>query len=48
VRFTLDWTRELVEQRGWLYEVWTEPDDLSLRNLRFLGSPDHSVGRSLR
>ncbi len=36
VRFTLDWTRELVEQRGWLYEVWTEPDDLSLRNLRFL------------
>ena len=36
VRSTLDWTRELLEQRGWLYEVWTEPDDLSLRNLRFL------------
>lgn len=36
VRFTLDWTRELVEDRGWLYEVWTEPDDLSLRNLCFL------------
>ena len=36
VRFTLDWTRELVEDRGWIYEVWTEPDDFSLRNLRFL------------
>jgi hypothetical protein len=36
VRFTLDWTRELVEELGWRYEVWTEPDGLELRNLRFL------------
>ena len=36
VRFTLDWTRELVEELGWCYEVWSEPPDLELRNLRFL------------
>lgn len=36
VRFTLEWTRELVEGRGWRYEVWTEPDEVSLRNVRFL------------
>ena len=36
VRFTLEWTRELVEELGWLYEVWSEPPDLELRNLRFL------------
>ena len=36
VRFTLDWTRELVEELGWNYEAWSEPPDLELRNLRFL------------
>ena len=36
VRFTLDWTRELVEELGWRYEVWTEPPELSVMNLRFL------------
>jgi len=36
VRFTLDWTRELVEELGWNYEAWSEPADLELRNLRFL------------
>ncbi len=25
VRLTLDWTRTLVERRGWCYEVWSEP-----------------------
>ena len=27
---TLEWTRELVEQRGWVYEVWSEPDEVAL------------------
>lgn len=36
VRFTLEWTRELVEELGWIYEVWSEPPDLELKNLRFL------------
>jgi len=36
VRFTLDWTRELVQELGWIYEVWSEPPDIELRNLRFL------------
>ena len=36
VRFTLDWTCELVEELGWNYEAWSEPQDLELRNLRFL------------
>lgn len=31
VRFTLEWTRVLVERRGWRYEVWTEPRRLSSR-----------------
>jgi hypothetical protein len=25
IRFTLDWTRKLVEGRGWRYEFWSEP-----------------------
>ena len=25
VRFTLDWTRKLMERREWCYEVWSEP-----------------------
>lgn len=36
VRFTLDWTRKLVESRGWRYEVWSGPDIVELRNVRFL------------
>ena len=36
VRFTLEWTRELVEELGWIYEVWSEPPDLELKNLRVL------------
>ena len=36
VRFTLDWTRKLVESRGWRYEVWSEPDAVELQNVRFL------------
>ncbi len=36
VSFTLAWTRELVEGRGWRYEVWSEPPEGELANLRFL------------
>ena len=36
VSFTLAWTRELVEGRGWRYGVWSEPPEAELPNLRFL------------
>ncbi|MEU3374636.1 TnsA-like heteromeric transposase endonuclease subunit [Streptomyces sp. NPDC006660] len=34
--FTFAWTREAVESRGWRYEVWSEPPDAELANVRFL------------
>jgi hypothetical protein len=36
VAFTFEWTRELVEARGWSYEVATEPVAVELENVRFL------------
>lgn len=36
VSFSLSWTRQLVEQRGWRYEVWSEPSEVELDNVRFL------------
>ncbi|MET8347116.1 TnsA-like heteromeric transposase endonuclease subunit [Streptomyces microflavus] len=36
VVFTFDWTRELVEARGWTYEVSSEPPAVELENIRFL------------
>ena len=36
VAFTLEWTREVVEARGWRYEVATEPSAVELGNVRFL------------
>jgi hypothetical protein len=36
VHATLTWTRQVVESRGWLYEVWTEPPEIELANVRFL------------
>lgn len=36
VCFALDWTRKLVEGRGWRYEVWSEPPATELDNVRFL------------
>jgi hypothetical protein len=36
VVFTFDWTRELVESRGWTYEVSSEPPVVELENIRFL------------
>ena len=36
VAFTFEWTRELVEARGWRYEVATEPNVVQLENVRFL------------
>ncbi|MFJ8310193.1 MULTISPECIES: TnsA-like heteromeric transposase endonuclease subunit [unclassified Streptomyces] len=36
VIFTFDWTRRVVESRGWQYEVWSEPPAAELENIRFL------------
>ncbi|WP_371632182.1 TnsA-like heteromeric transposase endonuclease subunit [Streptomyces sp. NBC_01259] len=36
VAFTFEWTRRAVECRGWRYEVWSEPAEEELENLRFL------------
>lgn len=36
VAFTFGWTREVVEARGWRYEVATEPPGVVLANVRFL------------
>ncbi|VBA45360.1 TnsA-like heteromeric transposase endonuclease subunit [Mycobacterium attenuatum] len=36
VRFTLDWTRALVETLGWRYEVWSGSPDVLVHNVRFL------------
>ncbi|WP_200419834.1 TnsA-like heteromeric transposase endonuclease subunit [Streptomyces sp. Y2F8-2] len=36
VAFTFDWTRRVVESRGWQYEVWSEPPTARLENIRFL------------
>lgn len=36
VAFTFAWTRPLVQERGWRYEVWSEPEPVELENLRFL------------
>ena len=36
VAFTFEWTRALVEARGWRYEVATEPIAVELENVRFL------------
>ncbi|MEU0877498.1 TnsA-like heteromeric transposase endonuclease subunit [Lentzea sp. NPDC005914] len=34
--FTFAWTRQMVESRGWRYEVWSEPPPDELENVRFL------------
>jgi hypothetical protein len=34
--FTLAWARVAVESRGWRFEVWSEPPETHLANLRFL------------
>nr|WP_275477339.1 TnsA-like heteromeric transposase endonuclease subunit [Streptomyces roseifaciens] len=36
VAFTLGWSRHLAEDRGWRYEVWSEPPVALLENVRFL------------
>jgi hypothetical protein len=36
VSFSLAWTKDVVEQHGWRYEVWSEPPEAELGNLRFL------------
>lgn len=36
VAFSFAWTRRVVEERGWRYEVWSEPPPAELENIRFL------------
>lgn len=36
VNFVLGWAREVVLSRGWDFEVWSEPPEAELANLRFL------------
>ncbi|GAA2816577.1 TnsA-like heteromeric transposase endonuclease subunit [Kitasatospora sp. CM 4170] len=36
VAFTFEWTRRVVESRGWRFEVWSEPPEARLENIRFL------------
>ncbi|MFJ5308034.1 TnsA-like heteromeric transposase endonuclease subunit [Streptomyces sp. NPDC088350] len=36
VNFVLGWAREVVLTRGWDFEVWSEPPEAELANLRFL------------
>ncbi|WP_371632171.1 TnsA-like heteromeric transposase endonuclease subunit [Streptomyces sp. NBC_01259] len=36
VNFALEWAREAVLSRGWDFEVWCEPPEAELANLRFL------------
>ncbi|WP_151478224.1 TnsA-like heteromeric transposase endonuclease subunit [Streptomyces albicerus] len=36
VAFSLRWAREVVMSRGWDFEVWSEPQEAELANLRFL------------
>ncbi|MDT0474116.1 TnsA-like heteromeric transposase endonuclease subunit [Streptomyces sp. DSM 41014] len=33
---TFPWTRRAVKERGWRYEVWSEPPPAELENIRFL------------
>jgi hypothetical protein len=34
ISFTFGWTRRVVEQRGWRYEVWSEPPETELAIFR--------------
>lgn len=36
VRFTLEWTRAVVEEHGWCYEVWSGWPEVAVHNVRFL------------
>ncbi|MFI6688001.1 TnsA-like heteromeric transposase endonuclease subunit [Streptomyces sp. NPDC050485] len=36
VNFALGWAREVVLSRGWDFEVWSEPPEAELANVRFL------------
>lgn len=41
VRFTVEWTRVLVESRGWRYEVCSDWPEVVLHNVRFLAGFRH-------
>lgn len=36
VAATFGWTRAALERRGWMYEVWSEPNEVEFQNVRFL------------
>jgi len=41
VAATFAWTREELHSRGWIYEVWSEPNGTQLHNIRFLAGFRH-------
>lgn len=41
VASTFEWTRAVVESRGWRYEVWHDADPVNLANVRFLAGYRH-------
>ena len=38
VSAALEWTQEVIQARGWRYEVWTGADPTVLRNVRFIAA----------
>ncbi|WP_248489969.1 TnsA-like heteromeric transposase endonuclease subunit [Tsukamurella sp. PLM1] len=42
VAATLEWTRELIEERGWRYEIASEPPATRMMNVRFLAGFRHN------
>lgn len=38
----LDWTRGVVEERGWAYEVWSGVDRIVLRNIQMIAAGRYS------
>lgn len=48
VRLTLDWTRTLVERRGWRYEVWSEPPATELTVVPVAGATGGRVAIATR
>jgi hypothetical protein len=45
VAFTLAWTRRLVEERGWRYEIWTEPAPGDRIQNKHIGGPRRHTER---
>lgn len=46
VAATFSWVRQVVEDRGWVFEIATEPDPIRLANVRFLAGFRNPTGIS--